>query len=148
MRLWLKVLLVLGMTLAILVPLTMVRGVIGERQMYRAQAVASVARSYAGAQAFAGPVLVVPYTETVEVEEKRRQGQVARKVRCDGSEGAGRSFRTTLDVDGKLTPGDAPAAVCTRCACTSGRPGAGGLRRPHPGRCRIRRCRAGSAGPG
>ena len=66
MRLGLKILMVLGLTLAILVPLTMIRGTINERQMYRAQAVQTVARSYAGAQGVAGPVLVVPYVETIE----------------------------------------------------------------------------------
>src|SRR5690606_19558303 len=61
MRLFLKLFLVLGMTLAILVPLLLIRGVIHDRQGYRAEAVADIARSYGGAQAFAGPVLVVPY---------------------------------------------------------------------------------------
>jgi inner membrane protein len=73
MRLGLKILLVLAMTLAILVPLTMIRGTINERQLYRAQAVDSIARSYAGAQSFVGPVLVVPYVETVEVDERTRR---------------------------------------------------------------------------
>ena len=45
MRLALKMLLVLGMTLAILVPLTMIRGTIEDRQAYRVQAVDSIARS-------------------------------------------------------------------------------------------------------
>ncbi|MGH8078829.1 MAG: inner membrane CreD family protein, partial [Lysobacter sp.] len=104
MRLWLKVLLVLGMTLAILVPLTMVRGIISERQMYRVRAVDSVARSYAGAQAFAGPVLVVPYVETVEVEEKNDKGAVIRKVKVDGQSGRWTFFPDKLDIDGTLTP--------------------------------------------
>ena len=69
MRLFLKIGFVVAMTLAILIPLLMIRGVIQDRQMYRAQAVSDIARSYAGAQSFAGPVLVVPYTEEVEVEE-------------------------------------------------------------------------------
>ena len=76
MRLLLKMFLVLGMTIAILVPLLMIRGTIDERQEYRNQAVASIAGSYAGAQAFAGPVLVVPYTETVQAEEKDDKGVV------------------------------------------------------------------------
>ena len=59
MRLGLKILMVLAMTLAILVPLTMIRGIIHERESYRAEAVASVARSTAGKQSFAGPMLVV-----------------------------------------------------------------------------------------
>ncbi len=103
MRLWLKVLLVLGMTLAILVPLTMVRGTIRERQGYRAQAVADIARSHAGAQAFSGPVLVVPYTETVEVEQTDASN-VVRKVARERSL-AWTFFPTALDVRGTLAPG-------------------------------------------
>ena len=102
MRLWLRVLLVLGMTLAILVPLTMIRGTIHERQTYRAQAVADIARSYAGAQAFAGPVLVVPYTETVEAEEIDKSN-VVRKVTRERSL-HWTYFPTTLDVRGPLAP--------------------------------------------
>src|SRR3970040_2352937 len=50
----------------------------GARGLPRADVVQAVGRSYAGAQAFAGPVLVVPYTETVEVQVKDPDG-VARK---------------------------------------------------------------------
>lgn len=103
MRFWLKVLLVLGMTLAILMPLTMIRGTIHERQSYRAQAVADIARSYAGAQAFSGPVLVVPYTETVEVEEADKYN-VVRKVTREKTR-HWTFFPTTLDVRGPLMPG-------------------------------------------
>ena len=103
MRLWIKVLLVLGMTLAILVPLTMIRGIILERQGYRAQAVEDIARSYAGAQAFSGPVLVVPYTDTVEVEEVAMDN-VVRKVTRERSR-HWTFFPTTLDVRGPLAPG-------------------------------------------
>ena len=103
MRLFLKLFLVLGMTLAILVPLLLIRGVIHDRQGYRAEAVADIARSYGGAQAFAGPVLVVPYTETVEVEETDRFG-VVRKVRRDQARNW-TFFPATLDVRGPLVPG-------------------------------------------
>src|SRR3546814_5470120 len=41
MRLGFKIVMVLGLTLAILVPLTMIRGVIHEREGYRAEAVRS-----------------------------------------------------------------------------------------------------------
>ncbi|HSM10122.1 MAG TPA: inner membrane CreD family protein, partial [Lysobacter sp.] len=42
MRLSIKMLLVIGMTLAILVPLSMVRGIIHERQSYRGEVVQAV----------------------------------------------------------------------------------------------------------
>jgi len=104
MRLGLKILMVLGLTLAILVPLTMIRGTITERQMYRMQAVQTVARSYAGAQGLAGPVLVVPYVETIEVEEKNDKGVVVRKVKRDGASGQWTFFADTMDVTGKVLP--------------------------------------------
>jgi inner membrane protein len=103
MRLGLKILLVLAMTLAILVPLTMIRGTINERQLYRAQAVDSIARSYAGAQSFVGPVLVVPYAETVEVDEKDAQGVTHKVLRAQ--EGRWTYFPETLDLGGVLKPG-------------------------------------------
>ena len=82
MRLGFKALIVALLALAILVPLAMIHGTIGERQAYRDEAVRSVARSYAGAQRIAGPVLVVPYVESVVSEEKDAQG-ATRQVRRD-----------------------------------------------------------------
>lgn len=102
MRLPLKLLLVIGMTIAIMVPLELIRGTVNERQRYRAQAVDSVARSYAGPQALSGPVLVVPYVETVAVEEKN--GEVVRTVKRDGASGAWTYFPSRLEVRGRLVP--------------------------------------------
>ena len=102
MRISIKLLFVLGMTLAILIPLAMIRSTIQERQLYRQQAVADIARSYAGAQAFSGPVLIVPYMETVEVEEKDAQGVVRRATR--EQPGHWTFFPTVLDVSGHLQP--------------------------------------------
>jgi inner membrane protein len=102
MKLALKILMVLGLTLAILVPLSMIRGTIHERQAYRNEAVNAIAASYAGAQALAGPVLVVPYVETVEVDERDAQGTL-RKVRREERR-RWTFFPTSLDLTGKLTP--------------------------------------------
>jgi inner membrane protein len=90
------------MTLAILIPLMMIRGVINERQTYRLDAVREVARSYAGPQAFSGPVLVVPYTETVEVEEKDADGKMRTVVRDEAHQWV--FFPENLDVRGQLRP--------------------------------------------
>jgi len=102
MRLAVKMLLVLGMTLAILIPLAMIRSTIQERQAYRQQAVADIARSYADAQALSGPVLVVPYVETVETEEKDAQGTIRKVMR--EREGHWTFFPTTLEISGHLQP--------------------------------------------
>ncbi len=103
MRIGFKAWLVLGMTLLILVPLLLIRGTIRERQTYRNQAVASVARSYAGAQAFVGPVLVVPYVEAIEVEEKDAQGNLRKVLR--EQPGQWTFFPASLEVGGHLKPG-------------------------------------------
>lgn len=102
MRIGLKMTMVLALTLAILVPLALVRGVIEERQRYRGEAVADVERSYAGPQVLAGPVLTVPYTETVEVEQADRNGMLV-KVR-QRQRGHWTFFPTRLDVSGPLVP--------------------------------------------
>jgi len=104
MRLWLKILMVLGMTLAILVPLLLIRGVIHDREAYRRDAVREIARSEAAAQGIAGPVLVVPWTETVEVEEKNSAGEVVRKVKRDGESGEWLFFPETMALEGAMKP--------------------------------------------
>lgn len=104
MRLLLKMMFVFGMTIAIMIPLMLIRGTIGERQSYRAQAIENIARSSAGAQAFSGPVLVVPYIETVEVEEKNDKGEVVHKVKRDGASRRWTFFPDRLEVQGKLVP--------------------------------------------
>lgn len=103
MRLWLKIVLVLGMTLAILVPLLMVRGVIHERQRYRAQAVAELARSYPAAQRFMGPVLVVPYVDRFEVTETDAKGVERRVMREEAHQWT--FFPATLHAGGPMKVG-------------------------------------------
>lgn len=102
MRLGLKILMVLGLALAILVPLTMIRGVIHEREGYRAQAVAKVTRSVAGRQSLAGPMLVVPYRETTDVVERDKYGveQTVQRTR----DGQWVFFPKALDAGGTLRP--------------------------------------------
>ena len=102
MRIGLKIAMVLALTLAILVPLSLVRGVIVERQSYRARAVADIERAFAGPQVLAGPVLTVPYSEMVDVEEAAPGGarvKVRRRV-----QGRWTFFPASLDVAGPLAP--------------------------------------------
>jgi inner membrane protein len=76
----LKAIIVGVLMLLLLVPLGMINDTVKDRQNYRQQAVASVAESYAGPQTLAGPVLVVPYSETVQVTETDAYGkQVTRQ---------------------------------------------------------------------
>ena len=102
MRLGLKILMVLGLTLAILVPLAMIRGTIHERQAYRDDAVRDVAANFGGRQVFGGPVLVVPYTQTVEEDVVQDDGSLRKVVRRET--GQWTFFPDTLSVDGELRP--------------------------------------------
>ncbi|PNS09786.1 cell envelope integrity protein CreD [Solilutibacter silvestris] len=81
MHLFFKAAIVFVLTLAIVIPLTLIHGIVRDRQSYRAQAVADVAQNVGGVQTFAGPVLVVPYVETrtiVSDEEGKPIGKVER----------------------------------------------------------------------
>ncbi|MFT3896570.1 MAG: cell envelope integrity protein CreD [Thermomonas sp.] len=102
MRLALKFAIVLFLTLAILLPLAMIRGTIGERQQFRRQAVEEVTRSYAGAQDIAGPVLVVPYREQVEVEERDANGVLHKQLRTQDRQWT--YFPKTLRLQGRVQP--------------------------------------------
>ena len=102
MRLALKFTIVFLLTLAILVPLAMIRGTISERQQYRQQAVDEVARSYAGAQDLAGPVLVVPYREQADVMERDADGAMRKQMRVVDRQWT--FFPKTLRLQGKVLP--------------------------------------------
>lgn len=62
-RFALKVGLISFLMLMLMIPLTMIEGVVGERSSYRDEARQSIAHSWTGAQKLLGPVLVVPYEE-------------------------------------------------------------------------------------
>lgn len=102
MRLWVKILMVAAMTIAILVPLSMVRGVIQERQARRAEAVADIAATYGSRQVLAGPVLVVPYSEEVREQTADAAGVLHTTVRRQTRHWT--FFPETLRVDGALAP--------------------------------------------
>ena len=78
----LKAIVVALLILVLLIPLSLVNGTIKERANYRQEAVAAVAESFAGPQILAGPVLVVPYVETQQAQEKDAFGKpVLRAIR-------------------------------------------------------------------
>ena len=102
MRLFLKILMVVGMTILLLVPLLLIGSTIQDRKLYRNQVVQQVARSSAGAQSFQGPIINVPYSEIVDVEEKDAQG-VTRHVRREHSD-VWVFFPEAMNLDGTLVP--------------------------------------------
>lgn len=102
MRLAFKAVMVVVLTLAILIPLQLVRGVIQDRQQYREAAVRDVASSFGGRQVLAGPVLVVPYEERVVETSTDGDGRVREIVRR--RHGQWTFFPDDLAVDGVLKP--------------------------------------------
>lgn len=102
MRLTFKAVMAVVLTLAILIPLQMVRGVIQDRQQYRETAVRDIAANFGGRQLLAGPVLVVPYEERVTETSNEDDGRVRQIVRR--KHGQWTYFPLTLAVDGVLKP--------------------------------------------
>ena len=87
--------------LAILVPLSLIRSTIAERQSYRQQAIASIAGSYAGAQALAGPMVIVPYR--IDVTSNEVVNGVTQSVtRIEQRQWL--FFPKSLQIDGDITP--------------------------------------------
>jgi len=91
-----------GLILLLLVPLTLIRGVITDRSAYREEAFQRVADSRAGSQQLIGPVRVVPWTERRDVEVVDKAGKTTTEVQV--SQGHWLQMPQTLQVDGTLLP--------------------------------------------
>jgi len=101
-RLAWKAVVVIFLTILLLIPLAMINGTIGERQRYRQEAVAAVAGSFAGPQTLAGPVLVVPYIDEVQYEDKDALGKPV--LRTDRTPKRFIGFPSTMHLSGHLIP--------------------------------------------
>ena len=104
-----KIILQKGFTISalafvILIALYMVSGVIDDRQKYRDEAVQSIEGSYAGPQILIGPVLVRPYTQTIETAEANDKGIKKTSVRKE--ELTATSFPRELNVYGAMLPSE------------------------------------------
>ena len=94
---------ILFLTLLLMLPMGRIRELIRERQGLRDQVLEQVARSEAYAQTITGPIMIVPYTRTVRVQELDRDQRpvtVMREV-----SGELRLLPEALDVDGTLKTG-------------------------------------------
>jgi len=98
----LKAAIVAGLTLLLLIPLGMINGTIKERTYYRQEAVTKVAESFAGPQLLAGPVLVVPYTDAVQVLDKDAFGKPVTRVERTSHHWT--LFPASMSMQGKLVP--------------------------------------------
>lgn len=69
-----KILMILGLTLVLCIPLRLVGVTVWERSSARDAVKADIANSMAGEQLLAGPVLVLPYRELVTTRERDEKG--------------------------------------------------------------------------
>ena len=67
-KLLLRFVLISALALLLLVPLTLIRGAISDRESYRADAIERISQSSAGPQSLLGPVRVLPWTQQREIE--------------------------------------------------------------------------------
>jgi inner membrane protein len=101
-KLLLRFMTVGGLVLLLLIPLALIRGLIGEREAYRAQAVQRVAQNAAGQQRFVGPLRVLPWTETRTYAAAGDDGIV--RDRVERKSGYTLQAPASLDIDGRLEP--------------------------------------------
>ena len=90
------------LVLLLLIPLAMVRGLVGERQQRQLSVEQELAAIWGAAQTVAGPVLSIPYDSLCEVQTTAANGQVVTSFQpC---EKIGHFLPETLSVDGPVTP--------------------------------------------
>lgn len=100
-----KLAIILGLVLALLIPLGMIGSLLKERMMRRDEAVANITNGWGGAQEVIGPVLVVPYH--YKVKTKKETTVQGRTVFVDAEETATGNIYVlpaALNIDGALSP--------------------------------------------
>lgn len=102
LKLLLRFLTVGGLVLLLLIPLSMIRGTIHERESYRQEAVSRVVANTAGAQRFTGPLRVVPWTDIRTVESTDGNGVV--RKRTEKETGNLLQMPKSLKIDSELVP--------------------------------------------
>lgn len=68
-RLALKLFIIFMMIIILFIPQASLMGLVSERASWRSEAYSSIEQSWPGSQTLAGPVLVIPYTLTVNLKE-------------------------------------------------------------------------------
>ncbi|RRN57369.1 cell envelope integrity protein CreD [Pseudoxanthomonas sp. SGNA-20] len=101
-RLLLRFLTVGALVLLLLVPLAMIRGLVQDRQAHRAAAVQRVAEGMAGPQRLTGPLRVVPWTATRQVNAAGADGRL--ELREETVSGYLVQAPATLHAGGVLLP--------------------------------------------
>ncbi|MBO9715672.1 MAG: cell envelope integrity protein CreD [Pseudoxanthomonas sp.] len=102
LRLLLRFLTVGGLVLLLLIPLSMIRGLIQDRAHYRGEAVERVSQSMAGPQQLVGPLRVVPWKEIRRVNAAGQDGRI--EVRAETVEGYLLQAPELFEAGGAITP--------------------------------------------
>jgi inner membrane protein len=94
------------LALILLIPLNMVRSVVRERYATYQGVVADISGSWSGDQRIAGPVLVVPYSEQVEVRDEfiTPSGEKKTSQRWENRQRRAVVLPDLLDFEASLTP--------------------------------------------
>ncbi len=99
----LKLGMIAALTLLLLVPLTMIRSVLGERLERRQEALANITATWGGAQLVSGPVLIVPYKyRTKAWKEQVVNGRVERAEATETRTAQACFLPERLEVGGTL----------------------------------------------
>ncbi len=93
------------LTLVLLIPLAMIRGVLTERRTRKAEAIEEITRSWGARQTIVGPVLVVPYThDVVEYLNQSVNGRTERVESRRVETSRLYVLPATMDCEGTLDP--------------------------------------------
>lgn len=99
-KLLFKVLIIVVLMLMLGIPLMMIESTVASRMQFREQAAASIASDSVGEQTVIGPVLVVPYTEEMDVRETTPEGKV--KITTNVTQRRHLVFPDDLQVQGSI----------------------------------------------
>ena len=98
-----KFLMIGGLMLLILIPLSMINGVINERERNRDFVVSNISKSSTGAQRLDGALVVVPYKETVQREvEEYQEGELQTVVKTFTEQRYKYFLPELLDISGDI----------------------------------------------
>lgn len=101
-KLVLKIVVIAALILFLLIPLSMIGGVIQERSGYRYQVEQDIANTWTGSQLVIGPILSVPYEIKYEEklwDKKREEYQIKEKTRWEMAH----FISQRLSIDGDIT---------------------------------------------
>jgi inner membrane protein len=114
-----KLLTILFLCLLSLIPLSMVKGVIGERQALRNGVIRGLEQETVGPQVLKGPVLVVPYRKRViTIDREKRDGSVLELNREHTVSGSLYFLPESVEIEGSATPSERRRGIYKALAYT------------------------------